>query len=151
MSKYFHFFDKDQGMVLTLCSPFRLNVSRSISHTPLFQSFVNYRQGLLKTTQWGKGGDDDDIALHSVEIGISKMAYDVTLEILDYADGECVQTLVVRKDLYGLAEVQYLAKSYERLMEAFIAEPNLSLDRPDLFAPTEIQEVLRFSRGQYCT
>ncbi len=136
-------------MLLTLCLPYRLNVSRSTSHTPLFQSFVNYRQGLLKTTHWGKG--DNNLALHSIEIGISKMAYDVTLEILDYADGECVQTLVVRKDLYGLAEVQNLAKSYERLMEAFVADPNLSLDRPDLFAPAEIQGVLRFSRGQYCT
>lgn len=136
-------------MLLTLCLHYRLNVSRSTSHTPLFQSFVNYRQGLLKTTHWGKG--DDNLALHSVEIGISKMAYDVTLEILDYADGECVQTLVVRKDLYGLAEVQNLAKSYERLMEAFVADPRLSLDGPDLFTPAEIQEVLRFSRGQYST
>ena len=79
------------------------------------------------------------------------MAYDVTLEILDYADGECLQTLVVRKDLYGSAEVQTLAQSYERLMEAFVTDPDLSLDKPDLFAPTETQEVLRFSRGQYCT
>ena len=109
---------------------------------------MNYRQGLLETAQWGK--DDDDIALHSVEIGISKMAYDAMLEILDYADGECIQTLVVRKDLYGLAEVQSLAKSYERLLRAFVADPTLSLDKPDLFAPAEIQEVLRFSRGQYC-
>ena len=136
-------------MLLTLYLPHRLNISRSTSHTPLFQSFVNYRQGLLKKTHWGKG--DDNLALHSIEIGISKMAYDVTLEILDYADGECVQTLVVRKDLYGLAEVQNLAKSYKRLIEAFVADPNLSLEEPDLFAPAEIQEVLQFSRGQYCS
>ena len=108
---------------------------------------MNYRQGLLKTTHWGKG--DDSLAIHSLEIGISKMAYDITLEILDYADGESVQTLVVRKDLYGLAEVQNLAKSYERLIKAFAEDPDLSLDRPDLFAPAEIQEALRFSRGQY--
>lgn len=134
-------------MSLTLCLPYRLNVSRSTSHTPLFQSFVNYRQGLLKTTHWGSG--DDNLALHSVELGISRMAYDVTLEIVDYADGECAQMLVVRKDLYGLAEVQNLAKSYERLMEAFVTDPSLSLDGPDLCTPAEIQEVLRFSRGQY--
>ena len=132
-------------MLLIFWLPYRLNVSRSTSHTPLFQSFVNYRQGLLETEHWAK--DDDKFAVHSVEIGISKMPYDVTLEILDYADGECVQTLVVRKDLYGSMEVQHLAKSYERLVEAFIADPSLSLNGPNIFAPAEIQEALQFSRG----
>lgn len=110
---------------------------------------MNYRQGLLKTTRVEKDGDD--LTLHSVEIGISKMAYDVTLEIMDYDDGDCLQTLVVRKDLYGVEEVQALAKSYERLMEAFVADPDLSLNIPNLFAPAELQEVLRFSQGQYYT
>ena len=136
-------------MLLIVYWSYRLNVSRSTSHTPLFQSFVNYRQGLLKTTRWGEGSDN--LELHSIEIGISKMAYDVTLEILDYADGECLQTLVVRRDLYGPAEVERLAKSYERLLEAFVRDPNLSLDKPDLFAPADIQEAIRFSQGQYCT
>ena len=132
-------------MLLTFWLPYRLNVSRSTCYTPLFQSFVNYRQGLLKTEHWGK--DDDKFAVHSVEIGISKMPCDVTLEILDYTDGECVQALVVRKDFYGLVEVQNLAKSYECLVEAFTADPSLSLNSPDMFAPAEIEEALRFSRG----
>ena len=75
------------------------------------------------------------------------MAYDVTLEILDYTDGGCIQKLVVRKDLYGPAEVRKLAQIYERLIEAFVTDPDLSLDGPDLCTPAEMQEVLRFSRG----
>lgn len=118
-------------------------------HTPLFQSFVNYRQGLRKKTYWGKD-NDDNLILHSIEVGLPKMAYDIMLEILDYADGECVHTLVVRKDLYSLVEVQRLAKSYERLIEAFVACSDLALNMPDLFVPAETREVLRFSQGQYC-
>ena len=110
---------------------------------------MNYRQGLRQTTYWEKG--DDNLALHSIEVGLPKMPYDIMLEILDYADGECVQTMVVRKDLYGLTEAQKFAKSYERLMEAFVADPDLALNVPDLFVPSEIQEVLRFSQGQYRT
>ncbi|KAK0506976.1 hypothetical protein JMJ35_010676 [Cladonia borealis] len=107
-----------------------LKVSRSTSHTPLFQTFINYRQGLHKTEHWGK--DDDSLAVYSVEIAISKIVYD---------------TLVVRKDLCGLVEVQTLAKSYERLVEAFTTDPDSPLNSPDLFTAAEIQEALRFSRG----
>ncbi len=76
------------------------------------------------------------------------MPYDITLEMVDYADGECLQTLVVRKDLYGPTEATLLAKSYERLLKAFVANPALCLDQPDLFEPTEVQEVMKFSRGK---
>ncbi|KAF4629401.1 hypothetical protein G7Y89_g8750 [Cudoniella acicularis] len=99
-------------------------------------------QGLRETTQWG-----NDLTLHSVEVGIPKMAYDITLEMVDYAGGECLQTLLVRKDLYSQSEAQRLAKSYERLIKAFVADPALLLDQPNLFEPAEIQEVIKFSRG----
>lgn len=109
---------------------------------------MNYRQGLLKTTRWGKG--EDDLTLHSVEIGISKMAYDLTLEIMDYADGDSVQTLVARKDLYSLPDVEKLARSYERLLEAFVTDPSLMVDEPELFTAASIQEALELSQGEYC-
>ena len=123
----------------------RLDVARSASYTSLFQCFVNYRQGLRETTH------GDGFTLHAVEIGISKVPYDVSLDMVDYADGECVQTLVVRKDLYSQLEAQRLAKSYERLAKAFIEDPTLSLDQPDIFEPAEIEEVIKFSRGKYHT
>lgn len=125
----------------TLC---RLNVPRSSGYTSLFQAFANYRQGLRNTTQWGP---QRDLVLHSVEIGLSKMAYDVTLEMVDYIDGDCVQTLIVRKDLYGQTELHRLAESYELLLEAFVRDATAPLDEPDLFRPSEMEKVAHFSRG----
>ncbi|KAF7865953.1 hypothetical protein EAF04_006117 [Stromatinia cepivora] len=122
----------------------KLEVSRSASYTSLFQCFVNYRQGLLKSTRLGPG---DDLEIHSVQIGISKMAYDVTLEMVDYADGECFQTLVVRKDLYGEAEATTLVECYKRLVKAFVTNPGSSLDGAELFGKLETQEAMKLSRG----
>ncbi|KAK4184061.1 hypothetical protein QBC35DRAFT_541212 [Podospora australis] len=122
-----------------------LGVTRSPSYTSLFQCFVNYRQGLRATTRWGP---DESFALHAVEIGVSKMAYDVTLEMVDYADGDCLQTLIVRKDLYGeVAQVRRLMASYEVLLKAFAANPIVMLDQPDLFEAEKIQTVMRFGQG----
>ncbi|RYP08472.1 hypothetical protein DL764_001898 [Monosporascus ibericus] len=78
--------------------------------------FVNYRQGMLKETRWDL--DKGNVALHAIEIGMPKMGYDITLEMVDYTDGECVQRIMMRKDLYGQAEAQRMAQSYERLIRA---------------------------------
>lgn len=129
------------GFLRNFC---RLNVPRSAGYTSLFQAFANYRQGLRSTTQWGP---NRDLVLHTVEIGLSKMAYDVTLEMVDYVDGDCVQTLIVRKDLYGQTELQRLAESYDMLLEAFVQDATASLDEPALFQPSEIERVAHFSRG----
>ncbi|KAK4194675.1 hypothetical protein QBC40DRAFT_318825 [Triangularia verruculosa] len=122
----------------------KLNVSRSSEYTSLFQCFVNYRQGLRASTRWGP---DNGFELHAVEIGISKMAYDVTLEMVDYADGDCLQTLVVRKDLYGEEEARQLVSSYELLLKAFAADPTMALDQPGLFESEVVERVMKFSQG----
>ncbi|KAJ2990320.1 hypothetical protein NUW58_g3008 [Xylaria curta] len=123
-----------------------LGVVRSASHTPLFQCFVNYRQGLHKTQQWGSA---EAFTLHAIEIGIPRVAYDVSLEIVDYKNGDCLHTLVVRKDMYGADEVGYLIKSYELLIEAFLTDPTTPIYQPQIFESIEVERVLEFSRGPH--
>jgi hybrid polyketide synthase / nonribosomal peptide synthetase ACE1 len=79
------------------------------------------------------------------------MAYDVTLEIVDYLDGDCLQKLVVRSDIYTEFEAERLSGCYERLLKAFIADPSISLDRPELFDPVEVEESIGFSQGKYAS
>ena len=90
-------------------------------------------------------------ALHAVNIGLPKVAYDVTLEMVDYTDGECTQEIVMRKDMYSQAEVDRLAESYEQLINSFIEDPISPLDRPNMFKDEEITDVMTFTRGEYCT
>ena len=108
---------------------------------------MNYRQGLNGETSWEKG--IYPLKLHAVEIGISKLAYDVSLEIVDYVGGNCNLTLVVRKDLYNATDVHRMAAGYERLIEAFVADASLGLDEIELFAPLDVQRALQLAHGKF--
>lgn len=77
-----------------------------------------------------------------------KMAYDVALDIVDDPDGDCVHTFEVHKELYGKAGAERIAKSYERLVKAFAADPRLSLDEPEMSDLTETKEVVKFGQGK---
>ncbi|KAL1882813.1 putative NRPS-like protein biosynthetic cluster [Diaporthe australafricana] len=79
------------------------------------------------------------------------MPYDITLEMVDYVDGDCVQTLVLRKDLYEDHHATALANSYERLLDSFVTDPTTSLDQPDLSPPEEIDRVMSLGQGEIWT
>ncbi|KAI9157871.1 Polyketide synthase-nonribosomal peptide synthetase ACE1 [Paramyrothecium foliicola] len=122
-----------------------LNVSRSSSYPSLFQTFVNYHQGLAKATQWD--AKDDEVLMHEPILTTSRVAYDVSLDIVDYADGGCAHSLVVRKDLYSHDELGILIACYERLIHAFAIHPSATLVNPDIFEAAEIERATEFSRG----
>lgn len=103
---------------------------------------------MRKSTVW-HSSVGQKAALHAVEIGLPKMAYDVTLEMVDYADGECTQEIVMRKDMYSQAEVDRLAESYEQLIDAFIKDPTSQIGQPDMFKEEDIAGVMKFTRGKY--
>lgn len=75
------------------------------------------------------------------------MAYDVALDIVDDPDGDCVHTFEVHKELYGKAGAERIAKSYERLVKAFAADPQLPLNEPVMSDLIETQEVMKFGQG----
>jgi hybrid polyketide synthase/nonribosomal peptide synthetase ACE1 len=87
-------------------------------------------------------------SLHAVNIGLPKVAYDVTLEMVDYVDGECTQEIVMRGDIYTQAEVERLAESYEQLIKSFIEDTTSSLIRPEMFKKEQITTVTKFTRGK---
>lgn len=67
--------------------------------------------------------------------------YDVYLDTVDVPDGDCAHCLFLRKDLFDQPAAERLAGSYKRLIEAFAAEPELSVGAVDLAAPEEQEEA----------
>jgi hybrid polyketide synthase/nonribosomal peptide synthetase ACE1 len=88
-----------------------------------------------------------DCQLEMLSFQVSKLAYDVTLDILDDPDGDCLAMLIVRKDLYSKRDAECLVNSYERLVNAFATYSNTALDEPDMFDPVEIHRAIGFSQG----
>ncbi|ROW04822.1 hypothetical protein VMCG_04865 [Cytospora schulzeri] len=118
-----------------------LDAPRAANCTPIFQCFIDYRLGQRETSAWA------DCQLEMLSFQASKTAYDIALDIIDDADGECLLMFQVRKDLYDERAVQLLARSYQLLAEAFATDPNAILSGPALFDPAAIEEASRFSRG----
>ena len=119
----------------------RLNIERSASHTPIFQTFIDYRQGQREKQAWA------DCQLELMCIQNSKVGYDVSLDIIDDPAGSCRVTMMVRKDLFGQAGADRLARSYSHLIKEFATNPDFILSEPDLFSVLDVEETVGFSNG----
>ena len=78
----------------------------------------------------------------------SKLGYDVSVDIIDNPNSDCLAMLIVRKDLYGPKDAERLATSYSHLIQQFVAQPRALVSEPSLFLQNEIDEAFKFSRGQ---
>jgi hybrid polyketide synthase / nonribosomal peptide synthetase ACE1 len=102
---------------------------------------------MLRATPWVSSANNK-ATLQAIEIGLPRVAYDITFEMVDCTDGDFTHEILMRKDLYSLSEAQRLAKSYQRLIQLFTASPNSPLDSPNMFGAEEMRDSLKFSRGQ---
>jgi amino acid adenylation domain-containing protein len=107
----------------------------------LFQCFIDYRQGQKEFIQW------DDIEMQFESFQNLKLGYDVALDIVEDPRGTSVHILKVRKDLYDQAGAEKMIRSYERLVHSYASSPAVLLDDPDMFDPTESNDMIKLSQG----
>lgn len=119
-------------------------MARSETSTPIFQSFLNYRRQDVRLA--GSYGDNVQLQLLAAEV--SRMGYDVTLDLVDEHNSEARCTFLLRRDLYGEDEARRLAHSFRRLVDAFSKDPSLSLVDPDIFDPAEVKQALQYGQGE---
>lgn len=122
---------------------FRLGVPRSATTTPIFQAFIDYRQGQRQKSKWG------DCQLELARFDPSRLSYDLSLDIVEDVDGDSRLTFIVRDDLYSYEDCEQLSKSYQLLLKAFASQPTTTLTKPPMFDDEEIEEALTLGRGEY--
>ncbi|KAI1259695.1 hypothetical protein F5Y18DRAFT_408514, partial [Xylariaceae sp. FL1019] len=94
------------------------DLQRNAKYQPFFQTFVDYRMGQGEVIHWGKE--------NQLMIGLDlNVPYDVYLDIIDNPDGDGLHSFFLQRDLFGAAEAEKLTRSYELLVSAFAAEPDL--------------------------
>lgn len=118
-----------------------LNVPRSSSHAPLFQTFLNYRRGISETRPFcGCTGSGELIS--GGQIG-----YDISVDIVENPEGDSLVLLAVQQDLYGLEEASLLLDNYFNLLGAFSKNPASSLNRPAIYDAAAVDKALRLGCG----
>jgi hybrid polyketide synthase/nonribosomal peptide synthetase ACE1 len=120
---------------------YRLDPPRSATFTPIFQSFINYRQVMVSEVL-----QDCQVELMAIEL--SKTGYDLNLDIIDDPQ-DCRVRLFARSDLYRKSEAAVLIHSYKKLLKAFSEEPSEILAKPDIYEQSDVQQSLRFGQGKF--
>ena len=118
-----------------------LQVARSASHSPLFQAFIDYRQGAREIMSFG------ECQLEMVEFHAGRTAYDLSLDIFDDVAGQPLLMLTAQTSIYSKHDAEILTRSYLNLIEAFAKEPDLEFDHAPLYRPVDAQEALDLGRG----
>ncbi|KAJ3534043.1 hypothetical protein NM208_g7715 [Fusarium decemcellulare] len=118
-----------------------LQVPRSASHSPLFQSFLNYRQNIVEARTFC--GCDSDGEL----IAGGQNAYDVSVDVVDVSSGNNLLVFAVNKDLYSKDDAQVLMNSYISLLQEFSRNPATRIVWPALHLKGEVKSALDFGRG----
>ncbi|KAJ3531775.1 hypothetical protein NM208_g8729 [Fusarium decemcellulare] len=117
-----------------------LGVARSASHSPLFQAFIDYRQGSPEKQRWG------DCQLEMQEWHLGKTAYDITIDVTD-TRADTVVMLRVQKSLYDVTAAELLLKTYVHLLDDFVSDPSLALSVPPLFSNKMLTCAAEVGRG----
>lgn len=104
---------------------------------------MDYRLARGEQMLWG------DNQLDLLSFHASKVAYDVAVDIIDNADGDCLVTFIMRDDIYSRADAAQLAKSYVHLATTFAAQSDMILGQADILDKSHIEETLALGRGQF--
>ena len=120
-----------------------LDVPRTPSHSPLFQTFLNYRQNIKEArTVFGADGE-----LEIISAGENN--YDISIDILDNSGGgNDLVTIAVQKDIFNPEAADILKNSYASLLRQFVENPALRVSRANLYDQEQVEKIINAARGK---
>nr|BAZ95823.1 PKS-NRPS hybrid cpaA [Curvularia pallescens] len=117
-----------------------LNVSRSSSYNPFFQTFFDYRQQTSDRETWCNCRFDLD-QLHPGRTG-----YDIALDVADLGSNVHL-TFRVQKGLYDETAANLLLQTYTHFVTTLSQDPSLMLDDIPLFSEQQLARGLEMGVG----
>ncbi|KGO48676.1 Acyl transferase/acyl hydrolase/lysophospholipase [Penicillium expansum] len=118
-----------------------LQVPRSPSYSPLFQSFLNYRQNIVEARSFCGCSSDGEL------IAGGQNAYDISVDVVDVSSGDNLVVFAVNKDLYSKDDADVLKKSYLSLLQGFARNPAARIVWPALHLEEDVKSAVELGRG----
>jgi len=114
---------------------------RSTSFSPLFQAFINYRQGVSETRKFGGATGT------TTEISLPRAGYDISLDIIENPGQDTRVTFMLQKSLYGEEEITKVLDMYFKLLQSVCRMSGQSLKDISLFSKEDIQNAVQLGQG----
>ncbi|RAK75206.1 uncharacterized protein BO72DRAFT_514422 [Aspergillus fijiensis CBS 313.89] len=118
-----------------------LQITRSSSYTPVFQAFVNYRQGAQESLPFG------DCRLEADKYEIGKTGYDISLDVIENAQSDATIMFVTQSYLYSAEQTEVLAASFRQLLSEFSHNPDIRLDEVQPYPVADLDKAIALSQG----
>ena len=119
-----------------------LNVARSSLHSPFFQAFLDYRQGVQERLPWG------NCEFEFQEVHPGRTAYDITLDVTEWSATDTLLIFRVQKSLYDLTAANLLLETYIHFLDTVTGDASLCLEATSLFGKTQLTQAVEIGRGE---
>nr|BBM90003.1 putative polyketide synthase-nonribosomal peptide synthetase hybrid [Trichoderma sp. BCC7579] len=122
-----------------------INLDRSAATTPLFQAFINYRQGVSENRQFGEA------AVETLEMSLPRSGYDISLDIIENPGSDTRVTLMLQQSLYSSDDANRLLDMYFKLLTEFSRSCGQMLRQVSLVSSQEVSNAIRLGKGPTLT
>lgn len=120
----------------------QLNPERSMTYSPMFQAFIDYKPPSTDRSRIL----DCEVADQEYEVG--QTAYDITLSITDEPGSTAEIIFQLQESLYSVQDAGVVLDMYMWLLEHFLSEPEALVGNAPLLSPAAVEEVSRVGEGQ---
>ncbi|KAJ4007634.1 hypothetical protein NW752_010300 [Fusarium irregulare] len=120
-----------------------LGVSRSANSPPVFQVFVDYRQGTQERAKFASFDAAGEEWYHP------RTGYDISLDLLENAEGDTLVTLQLQQSLYTQEQTELFARAYVNLLKGLTKAPggDIPIMAPSVWADEDITKALQVGKG----
>ena len=103
---------------------------------------MNYRPGQRRAGRWG------ELKVDLVSLEVSNTGYDLSLDVVDDAEQDCLLTLAFNENLYSKDEAQTLISVYTRLVHELSINPDTDIMEPNIYDEGGVTRALELGSGE---
>lgn len=119
-----------------------LRVARSPTHTPVFQAFVDYRQGAGQERQ-----ELGNCVLEMLDMELGRTGYDLSLDVIDNPGADARVTLMGQGTLYAESDMKVIANCFEDILHEFVQSPRKRISEDWQYRQADVDKAVRLARG----
>ncbi|KXH56087.1 polyketide synthase/peptide synthetase [Colletotrichum salicis] len=118
-----------------------LKCERSTAFSPLFQAFINYRQGVRENRMLGTA------TCATKEISLPRAGYDMSLDIIENPGGDTRLVFMLQRALYSEKETSQMLEMYYNLLSELSSLLAKVLQEVSLFTSEDIDNAVQLGQG----